>query len=249
MTKITGFRGLTAVALAASALFAAQPAAADIIEINSFWAGSGAATIDFTGTNWKTEQQVVGLHEYGGSGGFETYNLSTDPNRQNAFQSFCVDIFSSFGFAVTSNDTLQSANIISTQAAEDLGRLYTNHHAEIDGTNSSATNESAFQLAVWEIVNEGSVTGYDLTQGNFRVTGTGSSLAQSWLSELDNTVSTSAYTASIWTVQSMISGYGHAQDVVTFSSVQTPVPEPETYAMMLVGLGLLGFSARRRTQH
>jgi hypothetical protein len=27
-----------------------------------------------------------------------------------------------------------------------------------------------------------------------------------------------------------------------------PVPEPETYAMMLAGLGLLGFSARRRKQ-
>jgi hypothetical protein len=29
-------------------------------------------------------------------------------------------------------------------------------------------------------------------------------------------------------------------------SVTTPVPEPETYAMLLVGLGLLSFSARRR---
>lgn len=28
----------------------------------------------------------------------------------------------------------------------------------------------------------------------------------------------------------------------------SPVPEPETYAMMLAGLGLLGFSARRRKQ-
>ena len=30
--------------------------------------------------------------------------------------------------------------------------------------------------------------------------------------------------------------------------VPAPVPEPETYAMMLAGLGLLGFRARRRTQ-
>jgi hypothetical protein len=29
-------------------------------------------------------------------------------------------------------------------------------------------------------------------------------------------------------------------------SVTTPVPEPETYAMLLAGLGLLGFAARRR---
>jgi hypothetical protein len=30
--------------------------------------------------------------------------------------------------------------------------------------------------------------------------------------------------------------------------VAAPVPEPETYAMMLAGLGLLGFAARRRKQ-
>lgn len=28
----------------------------------------------------------------------------------------------------------------------------------------------------------------------------------------------------------------------------TPVPEPETYAMMLIGLGLLGVVARRKSK-
>jgi hypothetical protein len=28
--------------------------------------------------------------------------------------------------------------------------------------------------------------------------------------------------------------------------IQQPVPEPKTYAMMIVGLGLMGFMARRR---
>lgn len=28
----------------------------------------------------------------------------------------------------------------------------------------------------------------------------------------------------------------------------TPVPEPDTYAMLLSGLGLMGFVARRRTK-
>ncbi len=34
----------------------------------------------------------------------------------------------------------------------------------------------------------------------------------------------------------------------TMSAVAAPVPEPETYAMMLAGLGLMGFMARRRKQ-
>ena len=37
--------------------------------------------------------------------------------------------------------------------------------------------------------------------------------------------------------------YGTSLDKI---SVMTAVPEPETYAMMLVGLGLMGFIARRR---
>ena len=187
------------------------------------------------------------MHEVGGAGGFKTYDLTTDPNKQNAFQSFCVNIFNSFNFAVDSNDTLQPATIISSAAATDLGQLYTNHHAAIDSTSSSAENEAAFQLAVWEIVNEQGEGSYGLTDGTFKASGTGGNLAQTWLSELEGTPPTSAYTASIWTVQSMITaGHGYAQDVVTFSPIQTPVPEPETYAMMLVGLGLLGLSARRK---
>jgi len=35
--------------------------------------------------------------------------------------------------------------------------------------------------------------------------------------------------------------------VVGVNFVAAPVPEPQTYAMLLAGLGLIGFSARRRT--
>jgi len=37
-------------------------------------------------------------------------------------------------------------------------------------------------------------------------------------------------------------------DASSAFGVTTPVPEPETYAMMLAGLGMLGFMARRRKQ-
>jgi len=241
MSKNIKHSSFSLAALTVTALLAAQPAAADTIEINNFWAGSGTATIDFSGINWHDGSTVTGLHEYGGSGGFLTYNLSSDPLRKSGFQSFCVDIFSSFSFAVSSTDILKPASIISTKAAADLGRLYTNHHAAIDSRSSSSTNEAAFQLAVWEIVNEGA-SSYKLNDGNFKATGTGSTLAQTWLNEL-GTASASNYVANIWTVQSMITtGKGYAQDVVVFA----PVPEAQTYAMMLAGLGLLGFSARRR---
>jgi len=37
--------------------------------------------------------------------------------------------------------------------------------------------------------------------------------------------------------------------VVGVNFVAAPVPEPQTYAMLLAGLGLIGFSARRRESY
>lgn len=39
------------------------------------------------------------------------------------------------------------------------------------------------------------------------------------------------------------------KNAITIEAIATPVPEAETYAMMLAGLGLVGFMARRRRAH
>ncbi len=61
---------------------------------------------------------------------------------------------------------------------------------------------------------------------------------------------TAAGASTTLSFQSLNTGgccYGVVLDNVNVSGV-TAVPEPETYAMMLAGLGLLGFAARRRKQ-
>ena len=235
-------RGLAAT-LVAAALLAVQPVKADTIQLNSFWAGSGSASINFTGTNYHNGA-AVSLVESGGSGGFKTYNLTANPVRSaaNSFQSWCVDIFHSFSFAVTTVDVLKTAtSVFGATKANDLGRLYTLAGGSVASTSTSATNSSAFQMAVWEIVNEAG-NFYNLASGAFKVSGTGSSVAQGWLNTLNTTSNSSAYTVNIWSVTGQgASGWG-AQDVAVFA----PIPEPEIYVMLTAGLGLMGFVARRR---
>jgi hypothetical protein len=225
--------------LAASAisLLAAQPAMADQIKLEGWWGGAGSAHIDFNGINYHTGLSTS-VSEYGGSGGFSAADLTTGGP---SFEAWCVDIFSNFWFPSTSNNTLLSASsVFNATKADDLGRLYTAHHTLIDGHGSTSNDSAAFQLAVWEIVNE-SGSSYDLSNGAFTATGTGAADAQSWLSALGST--TSMYSANVWRVDSMVStDHGHSQDVVVFA----PVPEPETYAMLLAGLGLMSVTAYRR---
>jgi hypothetical protein len=42
---------------------------------------------------------------------------------------------------------------------------------------------------------------------------------------------------------------GQGQNKLRFEFVAAPVPEPETYALLLAGLGVVGMLARRRRQH
>jgi len=232
-------------ATAICGLFPAQAVLADTIQLNNFWSSNGSATITFNGTNYHNGAPAS-FTETGSAGGFRTYNLTTDPGMLNSFQSWCLDIFHSFGFPVTSTNVFATAaSIFGGAKATDLGRLYTNQHALIDSTASTANNSAAFQLAVWEIVSEQEGSPYNLGSGNLQVTSgsTGYATAQTWLAQLNSTPSVSQFDANVWSVTSNTGPFGAgAQDVGVF----TPVPEPGTYAMMLAGLGLLGFAARRR---
>jgi hypothetical protein len=243
MDKIVGMRGGMVVALVAGALMA-LPVMADTIELNSFWAGSGSASINFQGTNYHNGASVSVI-EGGGSGGFKTNDLTTNPGRTNSFQSWCVDIFHSFSFAISTVDVLTSAvSVFGTTKANDLGRLYGIAGSTIANPSTSAANSSAFQMAVWEIVNEKAGNSYDIGKDAFKVSGTGSGVAQGWLNTLNTTTGSSGYSVNIWSVTGQgPSGWG-AQDVAVFA----PIPEPEMYLMMMAGLGLMGFVARRRQQ-
>ncbi|HTY99264.1 MAG TPA: PEP-CTERM sorting domain-containing protein, partial [Rhodocyclaceae bacterium] len=175
-----------------------------------------------------------------GAGGFTT----VDSTSGATFESWCVDVFHDFYFnsSTSKGDAVltTSTTMFGATKARDLGRLATEAFPLVSGHSSSNVNSTAFQLAVWEIVNE-NVGSYNLSSGNFQASAGGgaTAVAQGWLNALP---SVSKYSANIWAMQGNGSSGWGPQDVVVFA----PVPEPETYAMMLAGLGLMGAVARRR---
>lgn len=256
ITRKTMRQSVMATAFAAAMLVIAQPVFADTIELNNWWAGRGSVNINYTGPVWyDSSQGIVNISESGGAGGFKTYDLTTDPGRSSPFQTFCVDIFHSFSFSVDSVDASPTITPggLSSAALLNLGKLYTQYGSNIVSMSSSNLDEVAFQIAVWAIVSDGSAINssdnFDLTASGgqpLQVTsGTSGAVgtAQLWLNSLAKT--NSQYAAQFLMVQNTTStGHGIAQHVVYFTPA-SPVPEPKTYAMLLAGLGLLGFIANR----
>jgi hypothetical protein len=73
-----------------------------------------------------------------------------------------------------------------------------------------------------------------------------------WLSTSNASFSAALTTAGVYTLVTTgfaNDDFGAFKTLITGpGNVTAPVPEPETYALMLAGLGLVGFLARRRSQ-
>jgi hypothetical protein len=167
------------------------------------------------------------------AGGFIVQNLATN----GSFVAWCVDIFQPTNFGETVNDYTLTTGVAAFGAArsDSLGRLAT---LALGQVNNAATS-GAFQLALWELVNEISGNPLSLTANNFRagsVTNGSATTAQGWLNGIGNV--TSQYTVSVWQSRSR-------QDLVVFERV--PVPEPGSLALAVVGLAMV-LTLQRRQQ-
>lgn len=188
-----------------------------------------------------------------------TYSLGSTPTAPSPYETGkdYTNRASLIGYTPKSGSP--GVDLIDTQVVQNLSRLYDEAHsgghlvntAPFTTSNpntafSSPVGSAALQLAIWEIVydtDKYNANGghYYLSSGDFYSVGNTTvnaqetvAQAQEWLDYL------LAYSPNKYTVSGYISPT--KQDVIVF----TPVPEPETYALMIAGLGLLGFAERRR---
>lgn len=204
--------------------------------------------------NSTTHSVVVGV------GGDNFVKNSGGASLPNTFNAWCVDIYHwEVGGPVTYNigdgSTLALASdggnpVFGTARVNALTALADERYGGLTDLKGSA----AFQLAVWAVMFSTPTAGvYTLSSSpTFLATPYYSSDAATWTEASDwlNNLGTAAKPGN-YSITYLYSPDPSSQNMVLFTPLhqQTPpVPEPETYAMLLAGLGLLSFMGRRRKQ-
>lgn len=237
--------------------------------------GSAQAAVNITGISGNPGFRTGTIH-YSGTGGLLANNQTsvavgvgrialtgtdTVTNAPVGFLAYCIDIFD-----YLKNGLFSIANFtFDPGKAQQLKVLLTNTAGSIDAVDASAltasqklnqkTNvSSAIQMAVWEIAFETPGNPYSVTAGDFWMNGSGltgtnggissaQSLAQGYLANIN----TNAWSqADPNYALKMLVPHDAANNQTQVFLVSTPVPEPATWLMLILGFGLVGGAMRKR---
>jgi len=203
----------------------------------SLVAPASAATLNLTGyANGGPSSVSVASPSY--SGGAGQFQGTLDGN---AFKTFCAEIGQDFNFNTTYTYSIISGTTAWTNPVYlGLSRLVT-WLAANPTFNNTPDKSAAMQSAVWEVIYETSGT-YDLLGGTFKVLNTSPAGTRAAVNTLNGEWGNINTTLPTLFADKLTNA--NRQDFL----LTTPVPEPEAFAMMLAGLGLVGAIARRRSR-
>lgn len=191
--------------------------------------GGVNGTITYTPTN----------PDYVVNAGIGRLKLTT--NTGETLLSYCIDIFHSL--TTGSFSAASAATSLSATKLAQISAVISNGEALV----TSADRSAAEQMAIWEIVNEGSGT-FNLSSGDLLISNTSTnavSLANTYLSNVKN----GTWAANPALSLAVLTGTNNQTQLVwgtTANRVLGAVPEPATWAMMLVGFGAIGATLRSR---
>jgi hypothetical protein len=187
----------------------------------TFSNASHAAVYDFgnylTGYNANVTTSFAQLSATDNGSGVWSFMLSLNNNFSNYFGNKAFIGSMSFDFSPTPNSTQSAIIADSNNGVKMVGST--------NGTGASGLTEIDFGTSFGR--------GKDKLRGTESVAWTVSGLGSNYSSSLTN-------------MYLHVQGIGVDRKSAKYTPIVSPVPEPETYAMLLVGLGLVGFSARRR---
>ena len=163
---------------------------------------------------------------------------------------FCIDPNVSIDYSV---DYTAKTPIFTSKSVQ---YLYSNYYGDvkIDQTDAQAAYNNSFQVALWELYNDNpggttaSLSGGslkfllpgDIASGDLELAN--SMVVNSLYAVEHNTAMTNAYS-----FYSLTTGGGAAESQTLLSaSMTSAVPEADTWAMLVAGLGVLGFMRRRK---
>jgi len=195
-----------------------------------------AETVSFGGT---VSGQGLNLTLPVGTGNWYAGSLSINVGG-TSFLAFCVDPTEfATGSSLPYNVSSTLAPPFSGDQSTWVSNLYSQAYA---GTSGNTANSAAFQLALWELANDNG----DLSTGSGSVYATNPSgtIEAAATTLIGNAKNQSLAPDAPHYSFSLYTNAGN-QDYLVATPVAA-VPEPETYAMLLSGLGLIGVIARRR---
>jgi hypothetical protein len=174
--------------------------------------------------------------------------------------SYCVDLFDWLGSGAFVEKPLAASGYSAFRLSE-LTNFVTHADALVSAPGATPTMSAAAQLGVWEILYEAlgvnnSRPAYDVTSGNFFADGgnlnSGPSadslaLANDWLGKLSDTSSGGWSTPYALSKLNFVDPNSPGLSARNQGQVYTsPAPEPASWAMMIVGFGIVGAATRRR---
>ena len=215
-----------ALAATAALAFVLPSAANAAVQVNitsiSNPQGTRSGALDYNPSPYDNQTISIGEFKFAGN-----YVVGGAPA---SFLTYCLDLF--HGTANGVYDIVSLSTAYTGVRATNINKILANTNA-ID-TDTSA----AIQMALWEVAYETS-SSFNVNSGVFNITGGSSSaartLANTYLSNLGTWNVSSNQTAQLLVSQ------GKQTQVFL-----APVPEATTWAMMIVGMGVVGSSVRRR---